>query len=154
MTGAPPTTTRCRCSWSFFDGIDATSAKDARAEALAALPLFERLAKRIIDGEKQGLEADLDLAMAEKNPIEIINQDLLAGMKTVGDLFGSGQMQLPFVLQSAETMKAAVAYLEQFMEASDATGFKGKLVIATVKGDVHDIGKTSWTSSFPTTATR
>lgn len=124
-----------------FEGVDATSAKDARAEALAAMPLFERLAQRIIDGEKQGIEADLDLAMAKKDPIEIINQDLLAGMKTVGELFGSGQMQLPFVLQSAETMKTAVAYLEQFMEASDSSGSKGKLVIATVKGDVHDIGK-------------
>ncbi|QGU02020.1 Methionine synthase [Corynebacterium kalinowskii] len=124
-----------------FDGVDATSAKDARAEALAAMPLFERLAQRIIDGEKQGLEADLDQAMTEKSPIEIINQDLLAGMKTVGELFGSGQMQLPFVLQSAETMKTAVAYLEQFMEAADSSGSKGKLVIATVKGDVHDIGK-------------
>ncbi|MEJ5996735.1 methionine synthase [Corynebacterium sp. H130] len=124
-----------------FDGVDATSAKDARAEALAAMPLFERLAQRIIDGEKQGIELDLDLALKEKGPIEIINQDLLAGMKTVGELFGSGQMQLPFVLQSAETMKTAVAYLEQFMEASDSSGSKGKLVIATVKGDVHDIGK-------------
>ncbi|MEJ5927269.1 methionine synthase [Corynebacterium sp. H128] len=124
-----------------FEGVDTTSAKDARAEALAALPLFERLAQRIIDGEKQGLEADLDAAMSEKDPIEIINQDLLAGMKTVGELFGSGQMQLPFVLQSAETMKTAVAYLEDFMAASDSTGAKGKLVIATVKGDVHDIGK-------------
>ncbi|QMV85309.1 methionine synthase [Corynebacterium hindlerae] len=124
-----------------FEGVDASSAKDARAEALAAMPLFERLAQRIIDGEKQGIEADLDLAMAEKGPIEIINQDLLSGMKTVGDLFGSGQMQLPFVLQSAETMKTAVAYLEGFMEATDSTGSKGKLVIATVKGDVHDIGK-------------
>lgn len=124
-----------------FEGVSAASAKDARAEALAALPLFERLAQRIIDGEKNGIEADLDAAMQEKTPIEIINQDLLGGMKTVGELFGSGQMQLPFVLQSAETMKHAVAYLENFMEASDNSGGKGTMVIATVKGDVHDIGK-------------
>ena len=124
-----------------FEGVSATSAKDARAEALAALPLFERLAQRIIDGEKNGIEADLDAGMKEKTPIEIINQDLLGGMKTVGELFGSGQMQLPFVLQSAETMKHAVAYLENFMEASDDSGGKGTMVIATVKGDVHDIGK-------------
>lgn len=81
--------------------------------------------------------------MAEKEPLQIINEDLLEGMKTVGELFGSGQMQLPFVLQSAETMKHAVAYLEQFMEAEDDTGGNGTIVIATVKGDVHDIGKTS-----------
>lgn len=124
-----------------FEGVSAADAKDARAEALAALPLFERLAQRIIDGEKQGIEQDLDAAMTEKSPIEIINQDLLGGMKTVGELFGSGQMQLPFVLQSAETMKHAVAYLESFMEASDDSGSKGTMVIATVKGDVHDIGK-------------
>ena len=79
--------------------------------------------------------------MAEKSPIDIINQDLLGGMKTVGELFGSGQMQLPFVLQSAETMKHAVAYLENYMEATDDSGNKGTMVIATVKGDVHDIGK-------------
>ncbi|PRQ12067.1 methionine synthase [Corynebacterium sp. 13CS0277] len=124
-----------------FEGVSAASAKDARAEALAAMPLFERLAQRIIDGERQGLEADLDAAMEEKSPLDIINQDLLGGMKTVGELFGSGRMQLPFVLQSAETMKAAVAHLEQFMEAQDATGSKGTIVLATVKGDVHDIGK-------------
>ncbi|APT84760.1 methionine synthase [Corynebacterium aquilae] len=124
-----------------FEGVSAASAKDARAEALAAMPLFERLSQRIIDGEKNGLEADLDAGMKEKTPLQIINEDLLGGMKTVGELFGSGRMQLPFVLQSAETMKAAVAYLEQFMEASDNTGSKGKIVLATVKGDVHDIGK-------------
>lgn len=124
-----------------FEGVSAADAKDARAEALAAMPLFERLAQRIIDGEKNGLETDLDAGMAEKSPIEIINQDLLGGMKTVGELFGSGQMQLPFVLQSAETMKTAVAYLENFMEATDNSGGKGKIVLATVKGDVHDIGK-------------
>lgn len=124
-----------------FEGVSAADAKDARAEALAAMPLFERLAQRIIDGEKHGIEGDLDAGMLEKTPIEIINQDLLGGMKTVGELFGSGQMQLPFVLQSAETMKVAVAYLEQFMEAADDSGGKGTIVLATVKGDVHDIGK-------------
>ncbi|WP_080794919.1 methionine synthase [Corynebacterium pacaense] len=128
-----------------FEGVSAAAAKDARAEALAAMPLFERLAQRIIDGDKTGMEEDLDAGMKEKAPIEIINQDLLEGMKTVGELFGSGQMQLPFVLQSAETMKAAVAYLEPFMEEDTAEGEvsegKGRIVIATVKGDVHDIGK-------------
>ena len=124
-----------------FEGVSAADAKDARAEALAAMPLFERLSQRIIDGDKNGIEIDLDAGMEEKTPIEIINQELLGGMKTVGELFGSGQMQLPFVLQSAETMKTAVAYLESFMEASDDSGGKGTIVLATVKGDVHDIGK-------------
>lgn len=130
-----------------FEGVSAADAKDARAEALAAMPLFERLAQRIIDGDKNGLEEDLEAGMKEKKPIEIINEDLLNGMKTVGELFGSGQMQLPFVLQSAETMKTAVAYLEPFMEdEAEATGearaeSKGRIVLATVKGDVHDIGK-------------
>lgn len=124
-----------------FEGVSASSAKDARAEALAAMPLFERIAQRVIDGEKNGIEADLDAGMKEKSPLDIVNDDLLAGMKTVGELFGSGQMQLPFVLQSAETMKYAVAYLEEYMEAADDSGGKGTIVIATVKGDVHDIGK-------------
>lgn len=126
-----------------FEGVSAASAKDERAEKLAAMPLLERLAQRIIDGDRNGLTDDLDEAMKEKDPVAIINQDLLAGMKTVGDLFGSGQMQLPFVLQSAETMKAAVAHLEPHMEAQadGSSNSKGKMVIATVKGDVHDIGK-------------
>lgn len=123
-----------------FEGVSAASAKDARAAELAAMPLFERLAARIVDGERNGLEADLDAAMAEVPPLEIINTHLLGGMKTVGELFGSGQMQLPFVLQSAETMKTAVAYLEPHMDATDEAG-KGTIVLATVKGDVHDIGK-------------
>lgn len=100
----------------------------------------ERLKHRIIDGDKVGLHADLDEALKHYSALDIINTILLEGMRVVGDLFGSGQMQLPFVLQSAETMKAAVAYLEQFMEKADATS-KGTFVIATVKGDVHDIGK-------------
>ena len=99
------------------------------------------LSQRIIDGEREGLEADLDRAMAEgTTPLSIINDVLLAGMKVVGELFATGEMQLPFVLQSAETMKTAVAYLEPHMEKDDSGG-KGRIVLATVKGDVHDIGK-------------
>ncbi len=123
-----------------FEGVTAKSARETRAAELAALPLAERLQRRIIDGEAKGLEADLDEALQSKEAIAIINEDLLAGMKVVGDLFGSGQMQLPFVLQSAETMKAAVAHLEPHMEKTDGSG-KGTLVLATVRGDVHDIGK-------------
>jgi 5-methyltetrahydrofolate--homocysteine methyltransferase len=123
-----------------FEGVDAASARATRAEELAALPLEERLRRRIIDGERNGLEADLDAALAERPALAIINDTLLAGMKVVGELFGSGQMQLPFVLQSAEVMKTAVAYLEPHMEKSDAGG-KGRIVLATVRGDVHDIGK-------------
>ena len=123
-----------------FEGVDAASARAGRAEELAALPLDERLARRIVDGERGGLEADLDAAMEERPPLAIINEILLDGMKTVGELFGSGQMQLPFVLQSAEVMKKAVAYLEPHMEKTDDGG-KGTIVLATVKGDVHDIGK-------------
>jgi 5-methyltetrahydrofolate--homocysteine methyltransferase len=112
-------------------------------EALAALPLDERLERRIIDGDRDGLDADLDEAMAAGiEPLTIINTHLLAGMKVVGELFGSGQMQLPFVLQSAECMKAAVAHLEPHMEkAADGGNGKARIVLATVKGDVHDIGK-------------
>ncbi|WTD60910.1 methionine synthase [Micromonospora sp. NBC_01638] len=124
-----------------FEGIDVTSARASRAQELAALPLDERLKRRIIDGERNGLEADLDEAMAGgRPPLSIINDILLDGMKVVGELFGSGQMQLPFVLQSAEVMKTAVAYLEPHMETVDDGG-KGRIVLATVRGDVHDIGK-------------
>jgi 5-methyltetrahydrofolate--homocysteine methyltransferase len=123
-----------------FEGVDAQASKQSRAEELAALPLSERLERRIVDGERNGLEADLDEALATRPPLEIINDTLLSGMKTVGDLFGSGEMQLPFVLQSAEVMKAAVAHLEPHMERADSSG-KGRIVLATVKGDVHDIGK-------------
>ena len=123
-----------------FEGVDATSAKAERAAELAGLPLWDRLKRRIIDGERNGLEADLDLALAERPALEIVNDILLDGMKTVGELFGSGQMQLPFVLQSAEVMKASVGYLEPHMERADAGG-RGKIVLATVRGDVHDIGK-------------
>lgn len=124
-----------------FDGVDSASLKDARAAELAALPVGERLERRIIDGEGKGLEEDLDLARANGvSPLEIINDHLLAGMKVVGERFGSGEMQLPFVLQSAEVMKTAVALLEPHMEKSDEAG-KGTIVLATVRGDVHDIGK-------------
>ncbi|MFE7318667.1 methionine synthase [Streptomyces sp. NPDC057555] len=123
-----------------FEGATAKSLKASKAEELAALPLDERLKRRIIDGERNGLEADLDAALAERPALEIVNETLLDGMKVVGDLFGSGQMQLPFVLQSAEVMKNAVAYLEPHMEKSDDEG-KGTIVLATVRGDVHDIGK-------------
>jgi 5-methyltetrahydrofolate--homocysteine methyltransferase len=102
--------------------------------------LEDRLAQRIVDGDRQGLEADLDLALQRLQPLDIINDILLAGMKTVGELFGAGKMQLPFVLQSAETMKAAVGFLEPHMERVEGQE-KGRVVLATVRGDVHDIGK-------------
>ncbi|MGH3321014.1 MAG: methionine synthase [Streptosporangiaceae bacterium] len=123
-----------------FEGVDAASMRQSRQEELAALPLWERLERRIIDGEQAGLEADLDEALGQRPALEIVNDTLLSGMKVVGDLFGSGQMQLPFVLQAAEVMKTAVAYLEPHMEKADDGG-KGTIVLATVKGDVHDIGK-------------
>jgi 5-methyltetrahydrofolate--homocysteine methyltransferase len=127
-----------------FEGVDTKSVKAGRAEELAALPLDERLQRRIIDGERNGLEADLDEALQSRPALNIVNDTLLEGMKVVGELFGSGQMQLPFVLQSAEVMKTAVAYLEPHMEkVADGEGAEGKgtIVLATVRGDVHDIGK-------------
>ncbi|WP_406370490.1 methionine synthase [Streptomyces sp. NBC_00647] len=123
-----------------FEGATTKSLKAGKAEELAALPLDERLKRRIIDGEKNGLEADLAEALQDRPALDIVNETLLDGMKVVGELFGSGQMQLPFVLQSAEVMKTAVAFLEPHMEKSDAEG-KGTIVLATVRGDVHDIGK-------------
>ncbi|WP_405909492.1 methionine synthase [Streptomyces sp. NBC_00828] len=123
-----------------FEGATTKSRTAGRAEELAALPLDERLKRRIIDGEKNGLEQDLAEALQSRPALDIVNDTLLDGMKVVGELFGSGQMQLPFVLQSAEVMKTAVAYLEPHMEKSDAEG-KGTIVLATVRGDVHDIGK-------------
>ncbi len=123
-----------------FEGVNMKSMKAGKAEELLALPLDERLQRRIIDGEKNGLEADLDEALRTRPALEIVNDTLLAGMKVVGELFGSGQMQLPFVLQSAEVMKGAVAHLEPHMEKTDDEG-KGTIVLATVRGDVHDIGK-------------
>ncbi|MGW6581420.1 methionine synthase [Streptomyces globisporus] len=123
-----------------FEGVNMKSMKAGKAEELMALPLDERLQRRIIDGEKNGLEADLDEALQDTPALDIVNNTLLEGMKVVGELFGSGQMQLPFVLQSAEVMKSAVAHLEPHMEKSDDEG-KGTIVLATVRGDVHDIGK-------------
>src|SRR5215212_5718845 len=104
MTGAETVTTRSPRSWPC-----------SRAPELAALPVFERLERRIVDGERNGLAADLEAARRDRPALEIINDTLLAGMKTVGELFGSGQMQLPFVLASAEVMKTAVAHLEPHM---------------------------------------
>ncbi len=117
--------------------------KAKKGEAIDAnLPIEERLKRHIIDGERIGLDAALDEALQQYEPLTIVNTFLLDGMKVVGELFGSGQMQLPFVLQSAQTMKAAVAHLEPYMEKADAgNNAKGTFIIATVKGDVHDIGK-------------
>jgi 5-methyltetrahydrofolate--homocysteine methyltransferase len=124
-----------------FSGVDTATAKQSRAAELAALPLKERLERRIIDGEKKGLELDLDEALASgTSALEIINDNLLKGMQEVGELFGRGEMQLPFVLQSAEVMKSAVAHLEPHIEKTDDSG-KGRILLATVRGDVHDIGK-------------
>lgn len=121
-----------------FEGV--TTKRDRSQDE--HLPIEERLKRHIIDGERLGLEDALMQAMKTYQPLEIINTFLLDGMKVVGDLFGSGQMQLPFVLQSAETMKAAVAHLEPYMEKSSVgDNAKGTFIIATVKGDVHDIGK-------------
>ena len=119
-----------------FQGKTAQSIKPD----ISNLPIEEKLKHHIIDGERIGLEDSLKMALEKYPPLEIINDILLDGMKTVGDLFGSGQMQLPFVLQSAESMKAAVKFLEPFMEKVEGSN-KGVLVLATVKGDVHDIGK-------------
>ena len=124
-----------------FEGVELTATRNTRAAELAALPLEKRLERRIIDGEKVGLEDDLDAARAHGiAPLAIINDYLLEGMKVVGELFGKGEMQLPFVLQSAEVMKSAVALLEPHMEKTDEAG-RGTMLLATVKGDVHDIGK-------------
>ncbi|MEN9710470.1 MAG: hypothetical protein RL441_462, partial [Actinomycetota bacterium] len=123
-----------------FADVSAQASGTSRAEELAALPLFERLERRIIDGDRTGIEDDLGEALSQKPALQIVNDHLLNGMKTVGERFASGVMQLPFVLQSAEVMKYAVSILEPHMERSDESG-KGTIVLATVKGDVHDIGK-------------
>jgi 5-methyltetrahydrofolate--homocysteine methyltransferase len=120
-----------------FENVEAGAIEK---EDRSGWPVSERLKHRIIDGERDGLETDLQEQLTELTPLQVVNDVLLDGMKVVGELFGSGQMQLPFVLQSAETMKAAVAYLEPLMEKTDSGG-KGVVVLATVKGDVHDIGK-------------
>jgi 5-methyltetrahydrofolate--homocysteine methyltransferase len=120
-----------------FEGVKAK--RDEKADE--NLPVEERLKRHVVDGEKVGLEDNLRLALETRPALDIINNVLLDGMKTVGELFGSGQMQLPFVLQSAEVMKAAVRFLEPFMEKKGGATAKGTMVLATVKGDVHDIGK-------------
>ena len=118
-----------------FRGATARKKKD-----VATLPLDERLANYIIEGTKDGLVADLDLKRKEAAPLDIINGPLMKGMDEVGRLFNANELIVAEVLQSAEAMKAAVSHLERFMEKS-ATGARGKLLLATVKGDVHDIGK-------------
>jgi len=120
-----------------FEGVKSKTTKKATKGDTVA----ERLKNHIIDGEKIGLEDELKVALEKHSALDIINNILLDGMKVVGDLFGSGQMQLPFVLQSAEAMKAAVRFLEPFMEKKGGATAKGTMVLATVKGDVHDIGK-------------
>jgi 5-methyltetrahydrofolate--homocysteine methyltransferase len=120
-----------------FEGVDATAVEQ---EDRSGWPVEQRLEHRIIDGNRDGLEAELDEQLESRPALSIVNDVLLEGMKVVGDLFGRGEMQLPFVLQSAETMKAAVSHLEPHMEKADAGG-KGRVVLGTVKGDVHDIGK-------------
>ncbi len=120
-----------------FEGVEAGAVEK---EDRSGWPVEERLKHRIIDGDRDGIEADLDEALGTRPALGIVNDVLLDGMKVVGDLFASGEMQLPFVLQSAETMKTAVAFLEPHMEKAE-TGGKGRVVIGTVKGDVHDIGK-------------
>ncbi len=121
-----------------FEGVSSAA---VATEDRSDWPVERRLEQRIVDGDRDGLEADLDAALEGGwAALDVINGPLLGGMKTVGDLFGSGQMQLPFVLQSAETMKNSVAFLEPYMEKTDSGG-KGRIVLATVKGDVHDIGK-------------
>ncbi len=120
-----------------FEGVEAGAVEK---EDRSGWPVEERLKHRIIDGDRDGIEADLDESLTTRPALSVINDVLLDGMKVVGDLFASGDMQLPFVLQSAETMKTAVAFLEPHMEKADSGG-KGRVVIGTVKGDVHDIGK-------------
>jgi 5-methyltetrahydrofolate--homocysteine methyltransferase len=123
-----------------FIGLFTAGEQLAEKAKLVDLPVEQRLRQRIIDGQRAGLEADLDAALQKYQALYIINEFLLDGMKTVGELFGSGQMQLPFVLRAAETMKAAVGYLQPHMERTGGPS-RGRLVLATVRGDVHDIGK-------------
>ncbi|HXZ82447.1 MAG TPA: methionine synthase [Acidimicrobiales bacterium] len=122
------------------DAFSGTESAPAPVEDRASWPVEKRLGQRIVDGDRVGLDSDLDEALRGHGALEIVNDVLLPGMKTVGDLFASGEMQLPFVLQAAETMKAAVSYLEPHVERS-VSGGRGTVVLATVKGDVHDIGK-------------
>ena len=131
-----------------FEGVAAHGGGAGADEEWRTWPVQQRLERRIIDGNRDGLADDLDTALdSGMGALAIVNDALLAGMKVVGELFGAGDMQLPFVLQSAETMKTAVAYLEPFLEreiagsGDSAARSRGKVVLATVKGDVHDIGK-------------
>jgi 5-methyltetrahydrofolate--homocysteine methyltransferase len=124
-----------------LDAFEGVTTEKAVKDDRSGWPVDRRLEQRIVDGDRAGLEDDLELALGDgHSPLGVINDVLLSGMKTVGDLFASGDMQLPFVLRSAETMKAAVRYLEPKMEHADSTD-RGSIVLATVKGDVHDIGK-------------
>ncbi|MFQ5382819.1 MAG: dihydropteroate synthase, partial [Dehalococcoidia bacterium] len=123
---------------SLFEGASGREVPEEDARAL--LPVTDRLRARILEGDRRGIEDDLAEALLDHDPVAIINDHLLEGMKVVGDLFGAGDMQLPFVLQSAETMKAAVGFLEPHMERVEGRS-KGSIVLATVRGDVHDIGK-------------
>ncbi|MFN4769513.1 MAG: B12-binding domain-containing protein, partial [Candidatus Kapaibacterium sp.] len=133
-----------RCT---YDPLHELMAYYANASAVVekqqveATTIEEKLKQRIINGDRLGIDADLRKALENYSALEIINTLLLDGMRVVGELFGSGQMQLPFVLQSAETMKTAVGFLEPFMEKVEDSAGKGTMVLATVKGDVHDIGK-------------
>ena len=120
-----------------FENVKAV---DASVDAFAGLTVEEALQKHIVDGIKKSLEAHIDAALEKHSPLQLINEVLLAGMKTVGELFGAGQMQLPFVLQSAEVMKAAIRYVEPKLDRVEGTE-KGSILLATVAGDVHDIGK-------------
>jgi len=141
-----------------FEGVDPASLKEARANELAALPLDERLARRIVDGERQGLEDDLQASLDKgRSALDIINDNLLGGMRTVGELFGRGEMQLPFVLQSAEVMKAAVAYLEPFIEGNaDAPRVPPRPGSCWPPSGATSTtsARTWWTSSCPTTGSR
>ena len=120
-----------------FENVKATNAS---ANPFEGLSVEDKLKKHIIEGIKKNLESDLDEALVSYQPLQIINDILLDGMKTVGELFGAGKMQLPFVLQSAEVMKSAVRHLEPLMEKVEGSE-KGSILLATVSGDVHDIGK-------------
>jgi len=123
-----------------YSGIDATSSASSLLETIQSLSIEDNLKSRIIKGVAKDLEHDLSSALSSYSALEIVNDLLLPAMKEVGDLFGAGVMQLPFVLQSAEVMKSSVSYLERFMDKTNESG-KGKVLLATVKGDVHDIGK-------------
>ncbi len=111
-----------------------------RKSGFADLPLEERIARRIVEGTKQGLTEDLTRALETYEPLEVINGPLMEGMAEVGQLFNDNELIVAEVLRSAEAMKAAVSHLEPHMDRAD-TATKGKVLLATVKGDVHDIGK-------------